>query len=412
MPSSIVSRKRKADALEADALEADDSATDGARKSGPDADSQAHLPSTCLAAVLNFMRYTDVRQCMLAGKMMAVEAARHVETLNITKASELVVPAARRFGNVTTVNVLCLISEISEDNRDDQISFETATRVVPFLSSIPNLERVFLGGLYRNRHATHAVMERYRYDIDCVEPSDHQNIFKTLVESVIGGFQSKSLPQSLELGGVLVDGQLECADNGTEDPDHPCRFCRHLLSSFPLHLLVMSIPLDWAFCVSRADRIRAVLRRDGTAATLRSSYIGTDMLLGCLKYEIYRSVMSLWLSSKSEIDQAFIQKMRAQEAACDRMSMSLYGKISLSESFKDLLDLVKSSPLLQDFLKSIPRDKLLETFVIGSPTKVGKTIFARQLFDALLEAGLQMDACDCIIVDPEKEPALARQIEV
>ena len=142
MPSSIVSRKRKADALEADALEADDSATDGARKSGPDADSQAHLPSTCLAAVLNFMRYTDVRQCMLAGKMMAVEAARHVETLNITKASELVVPAARRFGNVTTVNVLCLISEISEDNRDDQISCNTG-RSLPLIH--PKSRACFFG---------------------------------------------------------------------------------------------------------------------------------------------------------------------------------------------------------------------------------------------------------------------------
>ena len=82
MPSSIVSRKRKAEALEADS-----SATDGTRKSAPDVDSPAYLPAPCLAAVLSFMRYADVRQCMLAGKMMAVEAARHVETLNITKAS-------------------------------------------------------------------------------------------------------------------------------------------------------------------------------------------------------------------------------------------------------------------------------------------------------------------------------------
>ena len=147
MPSSIVvSRKRKADVLEADGT-----ATDGKRKSAPDDDSPAHLPAPCLAAVLNFMWYTDVRQCMLAGKMMAVEAARHVETLNITKASELVVPAARRFGNASEVNVLCLVSEIDEDdeeNTDDQISMDTVARVIPFLASFPSLARVFLGGLY------------------------------------------------------------------------------------------------------------------------------------------------------------------------------------------------------------------------------------------------------------------------
>ena len=112
MSSPAVSRKRKADALEADGEETSDLPDGtGKRKSAPD-ESPAHLPATCLAAVLNFMWYTDVRRCMLAGKMMAVEAARHVETLNITKASELVVPAARRFGSASEVNVLCLVSLI------------------------------------------------------------------------------------------------------------------------------------------------------------------------------------------------------------------------------------------------------------------------------------------------------------
>ena len=116
------------------------------------------------------MWYTDVRQCMLAGKMMAVEAARHVETLNITKASELVVPAARRFGNASGVNVLCLVSEMDEedeDNSDDQISMDAVRRVVPFLTSIPNLEHVYLGGLFRFVSVRgEAAWERYWYSID------------------------------------------------------------------------------------------------------------------------------------------------------------------------------------------------------------------------------------------------------
>ena len=399
MSSSVVSRKRKADALEAD-----DSATDGTRKPAPD-DSPAHLPAPCLAAVLNFMWYTDVRQCMLAGKMMAVEAARHVETLNITKASELVVPAARRFGNVTTVNVLSLISEISEDNRDDQISMDTVIQVVPFLTSIPNLKRVCLGGLYGHQSLLsdgEAVWYRYDYSADgVVEPREHQAIFKTLIQNIIGGFQSKSLPQHLELHGILDHGQLECAGRG-EHPHNPCRFCRKILSSFPLRSLVIPISVDWAFCVSRVDCIRILLCRDGAAATFRSSNVGADMLLRCFRNVIFSVARSLWMSSEREVDQAFIKKMRDQGAS----NMTVYGNASLGKSFKDLLDLVKSSPLLQEIIKGIPRSRLFESSILGA--KDGKTMLVRRVFEALLEAGFNLNESDCIIVDPEKEPALAR----
>ena len=212
MSTPALSHKRKADALEADGEGTN------TRKSAPD-DSPACLPATCLAAVLNFMWYTDVRQCMLAGKMMAVEAARHVETLNITKASELVVPAARRFGNASEVNVLCLVLGREEDNPDYQISMDTVRRVVPFLASIPNLEHVFLGGLFRRRTSQgEAVWRRFDYGIEyCEAPRDHQAIFKTLVQNVMGGFQSRSLPQRLEVDGILWDEQLECVLGDAED---------------------------------------------------------------------------------------------------------------------------------------------------------------------------------------------------
>ena len=410
MSPPVVSRKRKADVLEAD------DTPNVTRKSAPDDVSPAYLPAPCLAAVLNFMRYADVRQCMLAGKMMAVEAAGHVEALNITKASELDAPSARRFRSASEVNVLCLISETdAEDDREDrqyppdQISMETVTRVVPFLSSIPNLERVYFGGVFLDG-STPEVWERYLYQAEnFIEPRDHQTIFKTLIQNLVGGFQSRTLPQTLELDGILDGGQLECAGNGREDPDQPCQVCRRVLSSFPLHSLVKPIFHLGCFCVSRVDRIRAVLRRDGEAATLRSSNVGAEMLLGCFKHEMSPMMLSLMVSSEREVDQAFIKKMRDQGASCGRICLSLFGKMSSSKSFKDLLDLVKSTSLLQDVIKDIPRGKLLETFILHSTKDVGKTIFSRHIFESLLEVGLQLNAADYIIVDPENEPALARR---
>ena len=413
MSSPVSSRKRKADALEADGSAGD--SPESKRKS----DSSAHLPAPCLAAVLNFMRYTDVRQCMLAGKMMAVEAARHVEALNITKASELVVPAARRFGNASEVNVLCLVSPIDEDDgadSDDRISMDTVRRIVPFLTSIPNLERVFLGGLYHtvieyytsqgHRHTEDTVWYRYEYFFEsCTDPNDHQVIFKTLIQNLIGAFQTKSLPQSLELDGILESGQLECTDNGTvEDPDNPCQFCRQMLSSFPLHLLLNPVAHYRTFCVSHVDRIRTLLLRDGAEAALRSSG-GVDMLLSCLDNAIPHTVFQ---SSKSEVDEAFLKRMKDQGARAfvtNPANLSIKWHRNKDSFFNDFFDLVNGTSLLQDVIKGIPRSRLL-----GKYSFKASAIFARQSFETLLGAGLQLDASDYIIVDPEKEPALARYL--
>ena len=409
--------KRKADALEADGEETSDLPDGtGKRKSAPDDDSSALLPAPCLAAVLNFMRYADVRQCMLAGKMMAVEAAGHVETLNITKASELDAPSARRFRNASEVNVLCLISEVDEEdenNHEDQISMEAVTRVVPFLSSIPSLERVYVGGVYLDGSVVGTeVWERYLYSTDeCDVPREHQAIFNALVQNIIGGFQSRTVTQNLELDGILEYRQFECADNYLrEDPDNPCRFCRRILSSFPLHLLLRPISNDEVFCVSRADCIRAILHRDGAEALLRSDD-GTKMLLRSLIDEIPQVV---WRSSKSEVEEAFVEKMCDQGAKYSYVQpgtvvIKWQGKVAISKSFTDFLDLVNSSSLLQGIIKGIPRSTLIERHSHLFGADAGKTVFARQVFESLLEVGLQLNATDYIIVDPEKEPALARR---
>lgn len=404
MSSTVASRKRKAAAL------GTDDAPDGKRKSAPD-DCPAYLPAPCLAAVLNFMWYTDVRQCMLAGKMMAVEAARHVETLNITKASELVVPASRRFENASEVNVLCLVSEMRDKVDDeyefgpDLISMDTVVRVVPFLSSFPNLKRVYLGGL--------SVWGRYAYNTEGdreVSPYDH-HIFKTLVENLIGGFQSRSLPQHLEMGGVLRDHQLDCVEIGGEVPDQPCQFCRRVLSSFPPHLLAKPISLDFGLCVPPIVSIRALLLRDGAEGLLRSRD-GAEMLLSCLSAVVPQFV---WTSSGSEVCEAFLKKMREQGSGTfglDPKKLSIKWGRSPKRLY-DFLDLVKSSPLLQDVIKGIhPSSGFSETItVLGTKKHGAKPIFARRIFDALLEAGLNLNARDYIIVDPEKEPALARYLD-
>ena len=133
------------------------------------------------------------------------------------------------------------------------------------------------------------------------------------------------------------------------------------------------------------------------------------MLLGCLK-----AVMpTLTLLSSSDVDEAFFKRMRDQGGAF------LYpGVISIRwdhndynrKKLNDFLDLIKSSPLLEDVIISIPRSKILESHPFKScDAEVGKIVFAHQVFEALLEVGLQLNASDYIIVDPENEPAVNQQ---
>ena len=201
---------------------------------------------------------------------------------------------------------------------------------------------------------------------------------------------------------------------GTEDPDQPCQFCRSVLSSFPLHSLLKAVPCNRTFCLSHIDRIRTVFLRDGAEDTLRSND-GAEMLLSCLMNELYPMVTWVFSSKRRKVETAFVKKMRDQGASCYSTGMTLYGTTSLSKSLKGFLELVKSTPLMQNVMKGIPRGKLLEKFrsqhgfMRGNIR--GKIVFSRQIFDALLGAGWNLNGSDYIIlVDPEKEPALAQHL--
>ena len=254
--STTSSRKRKADALES----ADDGESSSGRKlkvgttTKPSA--AAHLPASCLAAILNFMEYAEVRRVLLAGKIMAVDAARHVETLNIMNASELVPSAAGRFANVTDVHILSL-----EDGNEDILSADTAARSVPFLMTFPKLTHAFIGGIWRDPELEQ--WKKFPYtEHNCIEPKDHLSVFRGLVDYLSGAFRSRSLSPSLHLKGIVEEDQMEC--RGDEDKDgHRCRHCWNIVSSFPLDFVLKKIPVYYGFglCLNYSERIEALAAR-------------------------------------------------------------------------------------------------------------------------------------------------------
>jgi len=280
-------RKRKADAL----VSADG---DTAESPSAPAPSPPHLPPPCLAAVLNFMEYGSVRRCLLAGKAMAVDAARCVETLNVMRTSELVPSAARRFVNVSEVNILSLLTEGEETvvgEPQDALSASTAARTVPFLASFPKLERACLGGLYRDERAGEWQKFAYDYDV-CDRPRDHRSIFRALVEQICEAFKSRVLNPNLRIEGLL-EHTFGCEPDDEEESDEDegvCRLCWNAATSLPLEQVTkqMRRPRLGCFCLSLPKCFEAMASRRRSRSPLHSQAM-TKCFLDHVKWMMLRN---------------------------------------------------------------------------------------------------------------------------
>ena len=297
------SRKRKAENIELD----DDANPAPPAAKSPAADDPTHLPATCLAAILNYLHFADVRQCMLAGKRMAVEAAQHLETLNITSSSELV-SVAPRYHNVSEVNVLCLVvgmvvsypmntGEAYYSNKDKEyekkpyVPLDAATRVVPFLMSLPKLKEADLRGLYRkvtyNGKTFGWGRSEYEY-IQCrrQDRDDSALAFRFLLSALMGAFASRSLSQKLNIVGILGEYQGGCI-TGLNEPDPSCILCKGIMAHYPLSLTLPVIERMDCYegyghgmlsgvCISRETQIDITMSRKGGEEALRKIGVETN----------------------------------------------------------------------------------------------------------------------------------------
>ena len=251
------------------------------------------LPALALGHVLDFLPYAHARSALLAGKYMAVEAAKHVQTLNIMRAGEMYVPAARRFASVREINILCLIAPLRRDPGRGYLfspsaSLEAATMAPPFISTFCNLKHVYFGGW--TQELTHratpraGVFRRHEYDCRCepVGGSNHHVVFKALLFSLLGFFQVGMISQDVEMEGILRPYQSYCHDwmlnmrlfRGTTNVDSHCFLCREIMRFFPLSSTAPFAKRGdtpsyiTATCIPLSDRLDITKRREGGSEAL------------------------------------------------------------------------------------------------------------------------------------------------
>jgi len=190
-----VARKRKGDQINADPHCKDaENSVDGV----------AHLPATVWGRVLDFMPYTEVRSVLLVGKHIAVEAVKHVKTLNVMRGCELYIPAARRFGNVEEVNIFCLLKEreSNDGNAPFSISQDVTGRAVPFFGGFSKLARGFIGGL--DSDGTRRTYIPYTQD----ESSEadfmrmlEESMYRNLIFAYVGAIKAGALSRRIVFEG-------------------------------------------------------------------------------------------------------------------------------------------------------------------------------------------------------------------
>ena len=144
------------------------------------------------ALVIDFLPYESVLQTAVVSKSMLHEVMPLVTMLHINKSSQLYAGSiASRYNNVRDISIYSLIDYHLLTNPEDlwedpaDIDEDTAERVVPFLSSFPKLERVFLGGQNVNRDD----------NVEGFMPNDEtddeeKEIMKNLINSFSAGFRS------------------------------------------------------------------------------------------------------------------------------------------------------------------------------------------------------------------------------
>lgn len=343
------------------------------------------LPSPVWGQILDFLTYHELRLALLVCKMVGALAVDHVSQLTLLRSCELEARCARRFKNVKTVKIYCLVNNIQPAQLYDDctctLDVEATSRAVTFLAVFPNLAFVRFCGY----HAPTRRLYPYRPE-NCTSPRDHRDVLRGFMISICGAFRSGALPRSLRIEGLLNAYQCEdIASADSESRDQQCSFCRSICQSFPLNYLRWLVAREQS-CIPTDEIIRIIKGRDWSDKCVRVSLSPT--IVKCSHFR---------LRDQNEFVASFVEKMRKKGSITPDTIYYIP-----STRLKMVLTLLEL-----DEGKIISNEEALLPLLVPNHPGGGYTIANATLvaLQSIIDVGGLKDRL--IIVDDKNEPALA-----
>ena len=303
------SRKRKAEQISADD------------------DGIPHLPAPVWGHVLDFMPYQEVRSALLISKHVAVEAAKYAQTFNIMKGCEMYIPAARRFLNVTEVNILCFLEGTGTffvRDENCKVSLDVASRIMPFLASLAKIRRGFVGGIVKQKDRDTGVIgfRRTTYNPNLcfnINRNETVDILRSLLTAYVAALKTGAL-REIELRGV---GDSLFWIDSCPHRSATCQWCRDILLHFPIHdLLEFLAYYDAAdddeeevkdLCLTKEEAWSIALKRLDAAQAIEE--MSEPLLFGLMSMRFDWSVVKA--GSKAAAINQLPNKLHAAERSCE-----------------------------------------------------------------------------------------------
>ena len=389
MSSPPATKKRKLDNLSADTGGKSDTSILLDDRTSP----AQRLPPPLWGSVMDFMHYSDVRSTIAVCRSIANDAAAHVKTISIHHAAEMDVPAARRFTHVEEVNLLSVI--VHGERQRISFSAAAASQIVPFLTAFPMLTKCFVGGRRRIFTPFHMGSRRREYSITVINdgPDNHVELFRGIVTAFTGAFRSRSLSKTIDLYGVVSGVHLGpirdlCRDRTSEDPGHPCDFCRGICQHFPLRDV-----LDADVCLHDTVKFSILRDRPGGEDCIRQAT--PRMICRYLRNEVKFKPVNRESDAGKEL-LARLSGMGVFQAIPGAQFIS-------NDAFRLLDDMVE----IGFHPRYISKAYLYREFGISNPqTRRGYDVWISSSFHKLVERGFRLEAKDVILLDEAREPGL------
>lgn len=316
-------------------------------------------------------------------------------------------PAARRFPNIEEVNCFSLLS-VDEWTEERSICAKTATRLVPFLVTIPNLKRVFAGGW--SEQMTRLIFDRDDFSYDVGEKDT--TIFGCLVRAFLGALQGRLFPHLERISGITE--ALGSTEDLCEEKKEICSFCRDVCTYFPVQDLLENVNLDlighcggedpvkiYELIASKRPNSKIIFKAaserplcEFTLGTYLRDWHITDYEMN--GYKLLEKVCAQLQMSTVDID--------------SEISFNLFGyrRIPISYLNKTGLSALDRMIALGFDPRVITKERISSRIGIGNSwrhtTCMG--VITKSTVDALSARGFQLDPKDLIVLNEETEPAL------